>query len=68
LNDAAWELELIARAAIGDVSAEMREDAMQGYLRALNAFHRNARHELGVPGLSVDRPVASASAMPPARE
>jgi len=37
---------------------------MLTYLGALNAFHRNARLELGVPGLALDRQVASALAMP----
>lgn len=32
---------------------------MQTYLGALNAFHHNARYEMGVPGHAVDRPVAS---------
>jgi hypothetical protein len=64
LNDAAWGLELIARGVVTDVSAQTWEEAMQTYLSALNAFHYNARHELGVPGRALDRPVASAPAIP----
>jgi hypothetical protein len=64
LNDAAWHLELIARDAVTDVSAQMWEDAMQVYLGALNSFHHNARHELSVPGRVLDRLVTSAPAMP----
>lgn len=64
LNDAAWGLEMIARGVVTDVNAQMWEEAMHTYLGALNAFHHNARHELGVPGRALDRPVASAPAMP----
>jgi len=64
LNHAAWGLEMIARSVVTDVSAEAWEEAMQTYLGALNAFHRNARLELGVPGRALDRPVASAPSTP----
>jgi hypothetical protein len=64
LNDAAWGLELIARGVVTDVSAQAWEEAMQTYLGALNAFHHNARNELGIPGRALDRPVASVPSMP----
>jgi hypothetical protein len=67
LNDAAWGLEMIARGVITDVSAEIWEEAMKAYLEALNSFHRNARHELGVPGRALDRPIVSAPAQLPDR-
>jgi hydroxylamine reductase (hybrid-cluster protein) len=62
LNTAVWDLEMIARGVIPDANAETWEEAMQAYLGALNSFHRNARHELGVPGRALDRPVVSAPA------
>jgi hypothetical protein len=65
LNAAAWDLEMIARGVMADVSAETWEEGMQAYLGALNSFHRNARHELGVPGHALDRPVVSAPAQQP---
>jgi hypothetical protein len=61
LNAAVWDLEMIARGVIPDVSAETWEEAMKAYLDALNSFHSNARHELGVPGRALDRPVVSGS-------
>jgi hypothetical protein len=56
---------MIARGVIANASAEAWDEAMQAYLGALNSFHRNARHELGVPGRALDRPVAPGPAQPP---
>jgi hypothetical protein len=62
LNSAAWELELIARGVTPNVNAEKWEATMQAYLAALNAFHRSARRELGVPGKALERTLADARA------
>lgn len=60
LNHAAWRLECFARHLVKDPSAAKWAEAIRIYWAALNAFHRSARKELGVPGRSLDRPVSDA--------
>jgi hypothetical protein len=62
LNNVAWDLELIARGTIANVKPETWEATMQTYLGALNAYHRNIRRELGIPGQAIARTADSARA------
>ena len=64
LNETAWRLECFARGLIKDPSTAKWKEAMRAYWNALNAFHRSARKELGVPGRPLDRPEVSDAAEP----
>jgi hypothetical protein len=50
LNDAVWLLECHARGAVQNANMHTWETAFGVYHRALDAFHRSARAELGTPG------------------
>jgi hypothetical protein len=64
LNDATWQMECFARSVIEDATTSGWEQAFRAYHEALDAFHRCARAELGVPGRLVDRPTESAYSKP----
>jgi hypothetical protein len=64
LNDAAWQMECFARDVVENATTSSWEQAFRAYHEALDAFHRCARAELGVPGRLVDRPVEYAYSKP----
>ena len=55
LNKAVWRLEWVARGRVADVTAQDWDSAMHIFIAAMNAFHAQARRELGVPGEHVPR-------------
>lgn len=57
LNAVTWKMECFARNVIENATTCSWEQAFKEYHQALDAFHRCARAELGVPGRLVDRPV-----------
>jgi hypothetical protein len=64
LNDATWHMECFARGVVENATTGGWEQAFRIYHEALDAFHRCARAELGVPGRLVDRPMKPAYSKP----
>ena len=57
LNQAVWHLTGMARGRRGTATAEQWAAAMDTYIDAMNAFHAQARREIGVPGEHAARPL-----------